>query len=94
MPWLHKIFAAYDDYKQLRDRELHERDEAQRAVRDIFASTAHDDALEEAFEDDDPHEIELPHPKKKKKKKKKHKKHKKHHDAEPSKAELHEDEEL
>jgi hypothetical protein len=50
-------------------------------VRDIFAATQHDDTLEEAFEDDDPHEIDLP--KKKKKKHKKKNKHKKHlHDEE------------
>lgn len=74
MPWLEQIFAAYDDYKRNRDREAHERDAQLIAVRDIFASTEHDEALEEAFEDDDPHEIDVP----KKKKKKKGKKNKKH----------------
>jgi hypothetical protein len=46
-----------------------------------MAST-HNDALDEAFEDDDPHPelIEQHHKKKKHKKKKKHRKHK--HDAE------------
>lgn len=72
MPWLEQIFAAYDEYKRNRDREAHERDAQLVAVRDIFASSEHDEALEEAFEDDDPHEIDVP----KKKKKKKHKKKK------------------
>ena len=65
MPWLEQIFAAYDDYKRNRDREAHERDAQLIAVRDIFASTEHDEALEEAFEDDDPHEIDVPKKKKK-----------------------------
>ncbi len=77
MPWLEQIFAAYDDYKRARDREAHEREAELVAVRDIFAATTHDDALDEAFEDDDPHEIDLPKKKKKKKGKKK-KKHEKH----------------
>ncbi|MFN5458077.1 collagen-like protein, partial [Bradyrhizobium sp.] len=66
MPWLEQIFEAYEDYKRTRDREAHEREAAQLAVRDIFAAVQHDDALDEAFEDDDPHEIDVPKKKKKK----------------------------
>ena len=75
MPWLEQIFEAYEDYKRTRDREAHEREAAQLAVRDIFAAVQHDDALDEAFEDDDPHEIDVP-------KKKKHEKHADEPDAE------------
>lgn len=77
MPWLHQLFEAYEEYKRTREREAHERDVTQLAVRDIFAAVEHDDALDDAFEDDDPHLDDAHHHKKKKdKKKKKHKKHK------------------
>jgi hypothetical protein len=84
MPWLEQIFEAFQEYKKTRDREAHEREAAQHAVREIFMASQHDDALNEAFEDDDPHPelIEQAHKKKKKdKKKKKHKKHQPNEDA-------------
>ena len=84
MPWLEQIFEAFEEYKKTRDREVHEREAAQHAVREIFMASQHDDALNEAFEDDDPHPelIEQTHKKKKKeKKKKKNKKHKHDEDA-------------
>jgi hypothetical protein len=83
MPWLHQIFEAWEDYKKTREREAEERDAAQLAVREVFMAAAHDDALDEAFEDDDPHLELIEAPPKKKKKDKKKKKHRKHkHDAE------------
>jgi hypothetical protein len=81
VPWLHQIFDMWEDYRRTREAEAHEREVAQLAVREVFMAAEHDDALEDAFEDDDPHEHDAHHPHKKKKHKKKKKKHKHHDDA-------------
>jgi hypothetical protein len=68
MPWLHQVFAAFEDYRRLRERETMEREEfaaQQREALKIFenADIGGDDFADEAD-------------RKKKKDKKKHRKNK------------------
>jgi len=66
IPWLHRIFEAWEDYKQQREREAAEIAEAEATTHAALAEHGHDEV---SFEDGDDDDEERRRKKKKEKKK-------------------------
>ena len=78
MPWLHRLFEAWEDYKLKRQREAIEAAERESVTREAMAEYEHDEVLfEQGDEEDGPRKKKDKKRKKDKKEKNKKEKHEK-----------------